>query len=172
MLEIAFQVADVQGLHYYPFRRGQRVIGMHKLIPRNGSPKLDRVSDLPRHIWFLLAVYFVASSAHFIHNAAYIAYYPNMPSWITSDRVYVAWSVVTAVGIGGLVASRQRLHAVAAVLIAVYGALGLDGLAHYTLALCSEHTFMTNVTIWSEAISGLCLLLASALLVTKQGLRR
>lgn len=121
---------------------------------------------------FLLAVYFCASSAHFGHNAAYIAYYPNMPSWITSDRVYVAWCVVTAVGIAGLVALRLRLHAAAAVLIAVYGALGLDGLAHYTLALCSEHTLMTNLTIWSEAISGLCLLLASAASVAKQGIGR
>lgn len=127
---------------------------------------------LPRHIWFLLAVYFVTGSAHFVHNAAYIAYYPNMPSWITSDRVYVAWSVVTTVGITGLVALKLRLHAAAAMFIAVYGALGLDGLAHYMLALCSEHTFMTNVTIWSEALSGLCLLLASAVLAAKQGLRR
>jgi hypothetical protein len=127
---------------------------------------------LPRHIWFLLAVYFVASSTHFLHNAAYIAYYPNMPSWITTDRVYVAWCVVTAVGIAGLVALRLRLHAAAAMFIATYGALGLDGLAHYTLALCSEHTFMTNVTIWSEAISGLGLLLASAVLASKQGFRR
>jgi hypothetical protein len=119
-----------------------------------------------------LAVYFVASCAHFVHNAAYIAYYPNMPSWVTPDRVYLAWSVVTAVGIAGLVALRLRRHAAAAVFIAVYGALGLDGLAHYTLALCSEHTFITNVTIWSEAISGLCLLVASGLLVTEHGLRR
>jgi hypothetical protein len=156
----------------HDLRRRDPAVAANKTIARNGSQKLSQMPHLPRHIWFLLAVYFIASSAHFVHNAAYIAYYPNMPSWITSDRVYVAWSVVTAVGIAGLVASRQRLHAVAAVLIAVYGALGLDGLAHYTLALCSEHTFMTNVTIWSEAISGLCLLLASALLVTKQGLRR
>ena len=91
---------------------------MRKLMPRNGSLKLGRISDLPRHIWFLLAVYFVASSAHFVHNAAYIAYYPNMPSWITSDRVYVAWAVVTGVGIAGLVALRLRLHAAAAVFMA------------------------------------------------------
>ena len=26
---------------------------------------------------------------------------------------------------------------------------------HYTLALCSEHTLVTNVTIWSEAGAGL-----------------
>ena len=129
--------------------------------------RLSRMPHLPRHIWFLLAGYFVASTAHFVHNAAYIAYYPNMPSWITSDRIYLAWSVVTATGIAGLVMLRARLHAAAVVLIAVYGALGLDGLAHYTLALCSQHTLMTNVTIWSEAVSGLCLLVASALLTTR-----
>lgn len=126
----------------------------------------------PRCIWILLAAYFVASSAHFVHNAAYIAYYPNMPSWITSDRVYVAWSVVTGVGIAGLLALRLRLHAVAAVFIAVYGALGLDGLAHYALALCSEHTLVTNVTIWSEATLGLCLLVASVVFATRQGIGR
>jgi hypothetical protein len=122
----------------------------------------------PKYIWILLATYFVASGAHFIHNAAYIAYYPNVPPWITPDRVYVAWSVVTAVGVAGLVALRLRLHAAAAIFIALYGALGLDGLAHYTLALCSEHTFVTNATIWSEAISGLCLLVAATALVTRQ----
>ena len=130
------------------------------------------MAHLPKHIWVLLAVYFVASSAHFLHNAAYIAYYPKMPSWITPDRVYVAWLAVTAVGISGLAALRLRQHAAAAALIAAYGALGLDGLAHYALALCSEHTVATNVTIWSEATSGLCLLLASAVLATKHVLRR
>lgn len=135
---------------------------MHELICGSNSLAARRVSHFPRHMLWLLAVYFAASSAHFIHNASYIAYYPNMPSWITSDRVYVAWSIVTAVGLAGLVALRLRLHAAAALFIAVYGALGLDGLAHYTLALCAEHTFMTNVTIWSEAILGLWLLLASA----------
>jgi len=48
------------------------------------------------------------------------------------------------------------------VLIAAYGAFGLDGLLHYTLALCSQHTVMTNVTIWSEAASGLVLMLAGS----------
>jgi len=43
-------------------------------------------------------------------------------------------------------------------LLGVYGAFGLDGLAHYTLALCSEHTVLANVTIWSEALTGLLLI--------------
>ena len=46
--------------------------------------------------------------------------------------------------------------------MSVYGAFGLDGLGHYTLALCSEHTLATNVTIWSEALAGVLLMLAAA----------
>ena len=117
---------------------------------------------LPAHIWFLMVVYFVASLAHFVHNAEYIAFYPNMPSWITRNTVYVAWLVITSVGVAGLIALRLKWQAIGAVLIAIYGAFGLDGLLHYTLALCSQHTLLTNITIWSEAVSGLGLLLASS----------
>ncbi|HEX2584645.1 MAG TPA: hypothetical protein VHL14_05905 [Steroidobacteraceae bacterium] len=117
---------------------------------------------LPTHIWFLIAVYFIASLAHFAHNAEYIAFYPNMPLWITRNTVYVAWLVITSVGVAGLIALRLKWQAIGAVLIAIYGAFGLDGLLHYTLALCSQHTLLTNITIWSEAVSGLGLLLASS----------
>jgi len=61
---------------------------MYQRISRDRFVKLDRLSDLPRDIWFLLAVYFFASSAHFVHNAAYISYYPKMPSL---SRASVAW---------------------------------------------------------------------------------
>ena len=118
---------------------------------------------VPRHVLVLVLVYFVASLAHFAHNAEYIAFYPNMPGWITREKVYLAWVGITCIGIAGLVVVRLGLHAVGAILVSVYGAFGLDGLAHYTLALCSEHTLATNVTIWSEAIAGLVLMLTSAL---------
>jgi hypothetical protein len=122
---------------------------------------------LPKHIWLLLGTYFVASLAHFAHNAEYIAYYPNMPAWLTREKIYLAWLGVCGVGVAGLVALRFRLTTFGGFLIAAYGALGLDGLAHYTLALCSEHTLVTNITIWSEALSGAFVLLASAVLVTR-----
>ena len=41
--------------------------------------------SVPKHVWTLLAVYFFASLAHFAHNAEFIAYYPNMPAWLTRD---------------------------------------------------------------------------------------
>jgi hypothetical protein len=120
--------------------------------------------SLPRHIWVLGVVYFVASLAHFVHNAEYIAFYPNMPAWITRDTVYLAWLGITGIGIAALLLLRLGFHAVGVLLISVYGAFGLDALGHYALALCSEYTLAANVTIWSEAGAGFLLMLMSALL--------
>jgi hypothetical protein len=125
-------------------------------------------SPLPTHMWVLVAVYFVASLAHFTHNAEFIAFYPNMPSWLTREKVYLAWLAVSSLGIAGLFVARLGLHALGALLVGAYGALGLDGLGHYALALCSEHTLATNVTIWAEAASGSVLMVASALLLARR----
>ena len=122
----------------------------------------------PAHLQLLTALYFLASLAHFSHNAEYIAFYPGMPHWLTSQTVYLAWVGVTAIGVVAIVLLKTGLPAWALLALAVYGAFGLDGLLHYTLALCSEHTLWANVTIWSEACAGLMVLLASALLVARR----
>lgn len=119
-------------------------------------------------MWVLVVVYFVASLAHFAHNAEFIAFYPNMPAWLTREQVYLAWLAITSLGFAGLFVARLGLHALSVLLVGAYGAFGLDGLAHYTLALCSEHTLATNLTIWAEAASGLVLMLASVLLLARR----
>lgn len=116
---------------------------------------------LPRHLWILLAVYFAASLTHFVHNAEFIAVYPNMPRWITRDTVYLAWLAITCLGVAGLVMLRLRWQAVGALALMAYGAMGLDGLLHYTLALCAQHTLAMNLTIWFEVVSGALLALAA-----------
>jgi hypothetical protein len=120
---------------------------------------------LPKHIQLLVLVFFVANLTHFVHNAEYIAYYPGMPTWLTRDHVYLAWVAGASVGLSGLLVYRTKWKVLGLALVAAYGALGIDGLAHYTLALCSEHTLATNVTIWFEVLAGLSLLLASAVLI-------
>ena len=123
---------------------------------------------LPRPLLVLVAAYFLASLAHLGHNAEYIAFYPGMPGWITRETVYLAWLGVTSLGVAALVLAKLALPALALAFLAAYGAFGLDGLAHYTLALCSEHTLVSNLTIWSEAITGLILLLVSATLFARR----
>lgn len=134
--------------------------GMHKKKPL-----------LPAPMWALILTYFVASLAHFAHNAEYIAFYPNMPAWITRDHVYLVWLGITSLGVAGLLLMRLGLYALGVLLIAAYGAMGLDGLAHYTLALCSEHSMAANATIWFEVASGLVLLLASAVRLVRRAAR-
>lgn len=109
---------------------------------------------IPKPVWLLLVVYFIASLTHFAHNAEFIAIYPNMPAFITRETVYWAWLAVSSLGVAGLIVSRLGLHALGALLLMAYGACGFDGLLHYTLALCSEHTLATNLTIWFEVLAG------------------
>jgi hypothetical protein len=123
---------------------------------------------LPKPLLVLAVVYFTASLAHFGHNAEYIAFYPGMPGWLTREKVYLAWLAVTSLGLIAFVFARLALPALALLFLAAYGAFGLDGLAHYTLALCSEHTLLANITIWSEAITGVVLLLVSAVFFGRQ----
>jgi hypothetical protein len=121
--------------------------------------------NLPQHIHLLFLVFFIANLTHFAHNAEYIAFYPGLPVWLTREKVYLAWVAGVSIGLLGLLVGRSKRKLLGLALVAAYGATGMDGLAHYTLALCSEHTWATNLTIWFEVLAGLSLLLASSLLM-------
>jgi hypothetical protein len=110
----------------------------------------------------LFALYTLASLTHFSHNAEYIAFYPGLPAGMTRESVYLAWLAVVSVGLLGVAANRGGWKRIAAVLLFIYGLLGTDGLLHYTLALCSEHTTATNITIWAEVLLGVTLACAAA----------
>ena len=127
---------------------------------------------LPRHLWMLGVLYFGASLAHFSHNAEYIAFYPNMPRGLTREQVYLVWLAITAIGAMGLAFVRLRWTVAGALCLLVYGALGLDGLAHYSLALCSEHSLAANVTIWAEALTGSALAVCCGIFVLRGSARR
>ncbi|MES2976982.1 MAG: hypothetical protein V4731_01040 [Pseudomonadota bacterium] len=130
--------------------------------------KLLHLPFLPAPLLALTAVYFVASLAHFVHNAEYIALYPGISGWLSRETIYLAWAAVTSLGLGALLLARSALRTAALVCLGAYGAFGLDGLAHYTLALCSEHTLAANLTIAFEAVTGLILLLACAVLCVRR----
>ncbi len=119
--------------------------------------KMPAHRNLPPALWALFAVYFAASLLHFVHNAEFIALYPNMPAWISRETVYLAWLGVAAVGVVGLLLSATGWISLGLLALAVYGSLGLDGLGHYALALCSEHSLAMNATIWFEVVTGIAL---------------
>jgi hypothetical protein len=105
---------------------------------------------IPRTLAVLLIVYAAASLLHFIHNAEYLADYPNLPaSWMRAD-IYLAWLAITLVGAAGwcLLAYGKRIAGLLS--IAGYALLGMDSLGHYIVAPVSAHTAAMNLTILLE----------------------
>jgi hypothetical protein len=98
----------------------------------------------------LLLAYGAASLVHYAHNAEFLADYPNMPAWISRAKVYIAWFGVTTIGAVGYLLVRRGHQLSGLCVIAVYAAIGFDGLAHYRLAPLSAHTATMNLSIWLE----------------------
>jgi len=123
---------------------------------------LSRLRSLPPAVWALALLYCGASLLHFAHNAEYIAFYPNMPAWITRETVYWVWLAITGVGALGAALALCGRRVAAALCLMAYGAFGFDGLGHYWLALCSQHTFAMNFSILFEVCAGATLIGACA----------
>lgn len=117
----------------------------------------------------LVLAYAGASLLHHAHNAAFLAEYPNMPAWLTPAGVWVAWLATTAVGAGGWLLLRRGFRPAGLAVLALYGALGLYGLAHYGVAPASAHTPGMHLTIWLEVATGALVLVGVARLMTKRG---
>lgn len=106
----------------------------------------------------LTAAYFFTSLGHFSHNAEFICEYPNLPAWLTRAQVYAAWAAITSVGVLGFFLIRKQYVAVGLMLVAIYAALGFDGLGHYAIAPLELHTPAANATILSEVTAAALLL--------------
>src|ERR1700738_3791551 len=82
----------------------------------------------------LMLVYGAASLLHFTHNAVYLRDYPNLPAWLTSAGVVVAWLVVATVGVLGYLLYSRVSRVAGLLTISAYAALGFGGLDHYVVA--------------------------------------
>ncbi|QSI30996.1 hypothetical protein GNX71_15995 [Variovorax sp. RKNM96] len=123
-----------------------------------------RLSGLPKLLIVLAAAYFLTSLGHFSHNAEFICEYPNLPASLTSAKVYAAWVGITSVGVLGFLLIRRKFVMTGLLLVAIYAALGFDGLAHYTLAPMELHSPVANITILSEVAAAALLLAATVCL--------
>ena len=121
---------------------------------------MDHRTVRPDGFLVLLVAYGAASLFHHVHNAEFLAEYPNMPAWLSRAQVYAAWLGVTAVGLAGYFLMRWRFRLAGLLALGVYGALGLYGLGHYVVAPLSTHTLTMNITIFLEVTAALLLLVA------------
>jgi hypothetical protein len=117
-------------------------------------------SIVGRILPWLLILYCAASLVHFVHNAEYLADYPNLPDSLSRSRVYLAWLSILAIGVLGYVLYRRGRYLAGLVVLAVYAGFGFDGLLHYTLAPFAAHTLAMNFTIWFEVVAAALLFMA------------
>jgi hypothetical protein len=115
-----------------------------------------------RAVGWLLLLYGAASLLHFAHNAILADAYPGLPAVLTPAVVMGAWTAEALIGVAGWTALRRGRVTVGLAAIALYGALGFDGLAHYLLAPASAHTVAMNLTIALETAAAAALLAAVA----------
>jgi hypothetical protein len=108
---------------------------------------------------WLFALYAAASLLHFMHNAEYLAQYPNLPAWWTRADVCLAWCFITTLGFLGYMLYRGEHRRAGLILLAIYGGLGIDGLLHYTRASIAHHSVAMNLTIWGEVAAAAVLLI-------------
>lgn len=112
-----------------------------------------RSAAVARALPWLLLVYCGASLLHFVHNAVFVAAYPNLPAWISSGSVFAAWLAIFFVGVAGYLLYRGRHALLGLILLAIYTAFGFDGLLHYGRAPLAAHTAGMNATIWIEVMA-------------------
>jgi hypothetical protein len=129
---------------------------------------ISRRRSLPTLFLALTVVYFFTSLGHFSHNAEFLCTYPNLPAWLTRAKVYAAWAAITSLGAFGIFLIGKRFTAAGLLFIAVYAALGFDGLGHYSLAPMELHTFAANLTILSEVAAAALLLVVTLYLLALQ----
>jgi hypothetical protein len=122
-------------------------------------------SRIPSYLFVLLIVYCGASLLHFVHNAEFLADYPNLPEWLGRSTVYLAWLAVTTVGVLGIVLIKFGFRLFGLLLIAGYAGLGFAGLDHYWVAPVAAHSLGMNVTIWLEVATASALLIATGVLL-------
>lgn len=104
----------------------------------------------PKRLVALTVLYMTASLVHFVHNAEFLADYPNLPPTWTRADVYLAWVGMTVLGAVGLFLVTRGLTRMGLLLIAVHAILGMDSLGHYVVAPMSAHTVAMNLTILLE----------------------
>jgi hypothetical protein len=95
---------------------------------------------------------------HHVHNAEFLAEYPNLPAWLSRWQVYAAWLGATAIGLIGYWSLHRGYRFTGTTLLIVYGIYGLDSLLHYLRAPVSAHTLTMNLSIWLEAGAAAALL--------------
>lgn len=116
-----------------------------------------------------VVAHFVATFAHFAHNAWNLEAYPGLPSDWTPAGVLASWLLVAAPGAVGYILQRRGHPKPARAALLIFGVLGFAGFLHFLFAPASHHSMAMLAAIGAEAITGAGLITALLLPRDRRG---
>ncbi|MDM9381849.1 hypothetical protein QUB80_14185 [Chlorogloeopsis sp. ULAP01] len=106
----------------------------------------------------LLITNVVITISHYTDNAIFIDRYPA-PEWISySYRVYMAWIILTLIGVVGYLLYRKGILRIAYLFLGIYSLTGLFSPGHYFYGEMSKFSLKMHTLIWFDFIAGLSII--------------
>jgi hypothetical protein len=110
--------------------------------------------------WLLviLLTNLISTGIHYWDNYVSFDRYP-VPAWITLDGVWMSWLLLTIVGSLGYWLYCQQKWWLAYLCLAIYISTGASTPLHYLYAPMSHFMMRMNISIWSDGVAALLLIL-------------
>jgi hypothetical protein len=105
----------------------------------------------------LLIASIVSTAIHYTDNAVNIEDYPQ-PGWLTETQIYVAWALLTSIGIAGYGLYRAGRYLPAHLLLTVYSYTGVSSLGHYLYSGVAELSARQHFHIATDGLTGSAIL--------------
>lgn len=115
----------------------------------------------PRTVRRVVVASVLITALHYTDNYLYIDDYPG-PDWVHREIVYIAWSLLTLIGIAGYLFYRDGRATPAGMYLLVYSYTGLSSLGHYPYGSFDDFSPRMHAFIWTDALVGAAVLACAA----------
>jgi hypothetical protein len=95
----------------------------------------------------------IVTALHYTDNYLSIEEYPQ-PNWVHRETIYIAWSLLSLVGIAGYMLFREGRSLAAGLYLLVYSYTGTSSLGHYLYGDAADFTTKMRLFIWTDALLG------------------
>lgn len=107
-----------------------------------------------------MAASIVITALHYADNYLFLHEYPG-PDWVHHETIYIAWSLLTLVGVAGYLLYKEGRSVAAGLYLLVYSFTGLSSLGHYLHGGLDEFSPKMHLFVWTDALAGALVLLCA-----------
>jgi hypothetical protein len=119
---------------------------------------MDNIQRHQKWLLLLLVINIVITAFHYTDNFLDFEHY-SAPIWLTQQDVWVAWGILTAIGIMGYFLYIKQVFWLAYLSIAIYSMTGAFSPGHYFFPAKLPFSIKMHMLIWLDAIAGVSILI-------------